>query len=345
MLAQHRQDHDGGLLQPQQVGQHRQSFVHLLAGEGVGHLKDHRVDDGDGHRVDVLAGDPAVLGVGADFADLRDQPVHQVPAQEDEVLGIRGVDFMAQSPKAAADPVHQVTLPLAGELDHLAPLLDDPGQFPHPGVALVGHDVVDENQAAVVGQVGQDLGHGVPLPFRSLEEVIVLDHHQGPLAHHGQGVHGLPQALGSEGLALKLVVVELLHSPGNELGLHLLQIIVPQIGLLPVEEIEGAQGPLGQVLFQLAVGRLGAAFFPLPLFCHLWFLPVLGIDRHRSLAVGAIDLNFPLLQPLQQLRRRVAVGVVAHGDHHRLRLKGREQGWASGVLGAVVAGDEDLPVG
>ena len=111
----------GGLPQAEQVGEDGKGLVRLPAGEGVGHLKDHRVDDGDGHGVNVLPGDPAALGIGADLFDLSDQAVHQVPAQEDEVLGVRRVNVVPQGPEAAADPVHQVPCLLAEEGD-LRPL-------------------------------------------------------------------------------------------------------------------------------------------------------------------------------------------------------------------------------
>ena len=167
---------------------------------------------------------------------------------------------MALGPEPAADPVHQVVLGLAGELDHLAVLLDGPRQLFHPGVALVGHCVVDEHQAAVVGQVGEQLSHQVPLGLGGLEEVIVLCHQQGPGAHHGQGVHGLRQLLGGEGLSRQQVVVEALHAGGDELGFHLVQVVVPEVGLLPVENVQGPQLSCGQVLFQLAVGLVGLFF-------------------------------------------------------------------------------------
>lgn len=211
---------------------------------------------GDGHGVDVLPGDPAALGIGADLLDLPDEAVHQVPAEEDEVLGVRRVNVVAQGPEAAADPVHQIPRPLAEEGNLLALLLNHPRQLLHPGVPLVLQGVVDEDQAAVVRQVLQDLGDRLPLPFRGLEEVIVRDHQEGALAHHGQGVHRLPQALGGEGLSRQAVVVEALHPPGDELGLHLLQVVVPEVGLLPVKDIQGPQGPLAEVLFQFSIGRL-----------------------------------------------------------------------------------------
>ena len=275
MLAQHGQDHDRLLPQLKKVPQGRKGLVHLPPPQGVGHLKDLRVDYGDGHRVDVLPGHPAVFRKGPDLADLGNEAVHQVSAEEDEVLGVRRVDLMPQGPEPAADPVDQVSLLLAGKLDHLALFLDGPRQLSHASVALVGHRVVDKDQAAILRQVRQDLRHGRALSLRGLEQVVVVDHDQGPGAHHGQGVHRLPQALGGQALAGEQMIVEALHAAGDELGLHLVQIVVPEIGLLPVENIQGADGPLGQVFLELPIDRLGGGLV-VSFRCHFRMSPLPG---------------------------------------------------------------------
>lgn len=64
------------------------------------------------------------------------------------------------------------------------------------------------------------------------------------------------RALGGEGFPRQAVVVEALHPRGDELGLHLVQIVVPEVGLLPVEEVEGPHRSLAEILFQFSVCRL-----------------------------------------------------------------------------------------
>ena len=246
--------------------EHGKGPVHFLSGEGIGHLEHHRVNDGDGHRVNVLPGDPAILGVRPDLSDLGNQAVHQVTAEEDQVLGVRRVNVVAQGPEPADNPVHQITLSLPDE-GHLRPFVpDNPGQFFHAGIPFVGHRVIDKDQTAVLRQIGENLGHGVPLGLGGFEEVIVADHHQGALAHHGQGIHRLRQLLGGEGLARQEMVVEALHPGGNQFGLHLVQIVVPEIGLLPMKDVQRAQGPLGKCLLELPVSLLPRIF--LIFFCH-----------------------------------------------------------------------------
>ena len=133
LLAQHGQQLDGGLLHVEEIPQHRGRLVKVAGGDGVGHLEHHRVQLRGGHGVDVLPGHPVVPGIGPDLADLGDQVVHQVAAQEDQVLGVLGADVVIQGPEPAGDPVDQVPLALAVE-GHHAPLLLQQGGQPGAGV-------------------------------------------------------------------------------------------------------------------------------------------------------------------------------------------------------------------
>ena len=121
----------------------------MPGGDGIGELKDHCVKLGGGHGVDIVPGHHPVLGIGPDLANLRDEAGHQVSALEDEITGKLGVDVMVQGPEAAADPVHQVPLVLAGERHHGAVALEGSGQL-GPGVGLVLDEVIDKDQAHIL---------------------------------------------------------------------------------------------------------------------------------------------------------------------------------------------------
>ena len=55
--------------------------------------------------------------------------------------------------------------------------------------------------------------------------------------------------------------VEFPHPPGEQQLLQPPQVVVPQIGLLPVEKIEPPRLSPGQILFQLLIsGRIGLLF-------------------------------------------------------------------------------------
>ena len=92
-------------LHVEQLPQHLRRLVEVPGGDGVGHLEHHRVQLGGGHGVDILPGHPVVGGVGTDFPDLGDQVVHQIAAQEDQVLGVLGADVVVHGLEAAGDPV------------------------------------------------------------------------------------------------------------------------------------------------------------------------------------------------------------------------------------------------
>ena len=192
-----------------------------------------------------------VGGVGTDFPDLGDQVVHQIAAQEDQVLGVLGADVVVHGLEAAGDPVHQIPLPLAVEGHHAPLLLEQGGQL-GAGVGLVLDEIVDKHQADVVGQLPEHRRQGFLVP---LVNIVVVDHDEGTLAHHGQAVHQLGQGFDVKLLSAEGVEVELLHSGGQELLFQLPQVEVPQVGLLPVKHVEGADAALLDVLFQLLVGR------------------------------------------------------------------------------------------
>jgi len=115
--------------------------------------------------------------------------------------------------------------------------------------------VVHEHQTHIVRQVAQQPDILLPVLLPRLEQVEVGHQDQGALRHHGQAVHQLGQGFDVKLLSTEGVEVELLHSGGQELLFQLPQVEVPQIGLLPVKHVEGADGALLDVLFQLLVGR------------------------------------------------------------------------------------------
>ena len=113
----------------------------------------------------------------------------------------------------AANPGIQVALLLGLKL-HRHPHFFD--QLPQPGIAvgLEGEQIVDENQADVVGQIlKQALQPATPLLI--FEQVIVVHHQHGPVVQHGEGVHTVGQSLQVQVLPLKHVEVKGLR-PGGQ---------------------------------------------------------------------------------------------------------------------------------
>ena len=128
----------GGLLEAQQIMEHGKGPVHFLSGEGIGHLEHHRVNDGDGHRVNVLPGDPAILGVRPIFPISEIRPFIRSPQ--------RKIRYWASAvsmswPKARNRRTIQSTRSLCPcrTKAHLRPFVpDNPGQFFHAGHPVVG---------------------------------------------------------------------------------------------------------------------------------------------------------------------------------------------------------------
>ena len=220
---------------------------------------------------------------------------------------------MVQGPEAAADPVHQVPLLLPGKLHGGALLLEGGGQL-GPGVGLILDEIVDEHQAYIVRQVGEQGRQGLLVPRRGLEQVIIVHQHHGPWAHHGQGVDLLGQPFGVAVPALHRVEVELLQPGGHQFGLHLAQIIVPEVGLLPVEHIQPADGPGGDILLELFVGGAVPALF----WRHI-LSPLAHRNGDGPLQVGAVDHAVRPVQPEQGPRRRVSISIIPHRDQSGLR--------------------------
>ena len=191
-------------------------------------------------------------GVCPHFLDLPDEVGHQVAAQKDHVQGQAGVDVLAQRPEPAAHPVHQVPLILADEVGHRAMLFDGGGQL-GPGVPLIVDEIIDKDHAHIVGQLRKQLDIALPVLLPALEQVEVghLDH--GPLPHHGQAVDGLLQGVGGHVLGLQLVKIKGPHAPGEQLLPQAAQVVVPEVSLLPMEDIQLPRVLVRQVLFQFLI--------------------------------------------------------------------------------------------
>ena len=144
---------------------------------------------------------------------------------------------MAGGLEAADDPVGQVPLLLAAELHHCPLFFEQSGQL-GPAVRLIGGQVVHEHQAAVLRQVSQYLQQLAALTFPTGEQVVVRDLHHRMPAHHGQAVHRLFQPFRGALLPLGGVQVEFLQPSGEQSFLQLPQVVLPEVGLLPVKHIE-----------------------------------------------------------------------------------------------------------
>ena len=201
------------------------------------------------------------LGIGPDLLDLPNEVGHQVATQEDQVQGQLGVDILPQRPEPPPHPVHQIPLVLADKVDHRSRLFDNGGKF-GPGIHFEGDQIKHKDETHVVGQLAEQLAVGLPILLTRLEEVKVGNLHQGTLRHHGQAVDGLLQGVGRHILGGDGVEVELFQPSGQNLLPEPPQVVVPQVGLLPVEKIELPRRARRQVLFQFLIsGRIGLCFW------------------------------------------------------------------------------------
>ena len=203
------------------------------------------------------------LGVGADLLDLRHEAGHQAAAGEHQVLRRAGVDVMSRCTEAAGDPVDQVALVLWLEPDLLR-LVRKRGINLFVGlVRLILHQIVDEDQAAVFRKIVQQGDEPRPLLLAELIEVAVRDDDERALGHHRHRLGHLRQLLHRQALARDAVEIELLKARGDELLLHLLEIILAQVALLAAENVDLAERAGRQVGLEFLIALSGCF-----LLCH-----------------------------------------------------------------------------
>ena len=107
----------------------------------------------------------------------------------------------------------------------------------HLAVALIGHEVIDENHRAVLRNIRDDLDERAARGHIELEDVQIRHRDERVLRHHGHGLHGLLQRLHRKPLAAETVVVELLEPRRDKRLAHLVEIALPQVRLLSVKYI------------------------------------------------------------------------------------------------------------
>ena len=247
--AQHRENHNRLGVHQKQVRKHLKRPAKAALGQRVGHLEDLRVQHRVGHRVDVRAGDVAAGGVKGDLVDFPAQPRHQPPAQKAEVFGQIVADVLAVVLEAAANPGVEVALGLGLEVDNHRLLLEQLAQL-CVAAGLVLQLVVDEHQTHIVRQIGEQVQQSVAAGL-VFEQIAVRHLHQRPLAHHGEGVHGLGEGPHVQILPGEAVQVEGLHALGDEGLAQRGQVVLPEVVLLAVEHIAASDGALVQVLLEL----------------------------------------------------------------------------------------------
>ena len=71
--------------------------------------------------------------------------LYQIPAEENEILGLGGADGLPQGLKAPVNPVGEIPLTLAAEVHHLSVIPDGGGQLFLTRIALKGEDVEDKH--------------------------------------------------------------------------------------------------------------------------------------------------------------------------------------------------------
>ena len=127
-----------------------------------------------------------------------------------------------------AHPVDQVAAFLDGELHTLDVFIHGGLELFHGGHRLIGQQVIDKHQAAVIREVGEQSDQFLPLILPLLVDVKVRHHHQRPLRHHGQSLHHLGKSLDCQVLSIQAVIVEGLKASGHQLFPQLLQVVLPR---------------------------------------------------------------------------------------------------------------------
>ena len=101
---------------------------------------------------------PISLLIGCDLVDLPGERGHEAVGAENEVLAQIVRDHLVVCTEMPRDPRAQIALRLLAEREDLRVLADGGGELFHRAVDLELHRVVDEQHAAVVGQVGENGG-------------------------------------------------------------------------------------------------------------------------------------------------------------------------------------------
>ena len=135
---------------------------------------------------------------------------HQRAAGEEQVVGRGRVDVVAVGGEAALDPAQQQLAVLLAELHLAHMLIERRDELFHLAVALIGHEVIDENHRAVLRNIRDDLDERAARGHIELEDVQIRHRDERVLRHHGHGLHGLLQRLHRKPLAAETVVVDCL---------------------------------------------------------------------------------------------------------------------------------------
>ena len=130
----------------------------ILLDDGVADIEGLGAERRDDDRVDGPARDGRALLVGGDLVDLPGERGHEAVGAENEVLAQLVRDHLVVGTEMPRDPRAQIALRLLAEREDLRVLADGGSELFHRAVDLELYRVVDEQHAAVVGQVGENGG-------------------------------------------------------------------------------------------------------------------------------------------------------------------------------------------
>ena len=128
---------------------------------------------------------------------------------------------------------------------------------------LILNEIIHKHEAAVRRKVIEQRDERRALLLGELEEVTVRYHDERALGHHRHRLGHLRQLLHRQALARDAVEIELLKARGDELLLHLLEIILAQVALLAAENVDLAERAGRQVGLEFLIALSGCF-----LLCH-----------------------------------------------------------------------------
>ena len=237
----------------------------IPAAQGVRHAEGVRLGDVVSHGVDVRKGHRLPGGVVGHLFDLRDQGIHPLAGQEDEVFRLPAAHGFPQGGKAPDDPFAQNVILLRGKVYAPAQLLD--GLDGSPAAIQLIFRAHCKGHRAACRDVRQDGLEALPprrpgtwLKSKSRISTRLCS------AKKGRAFTASSRRESSTAGAPEDAVVELLRARLHAALPEPLQEVLQEVVLLPVEKIQPLRPLFGQVRpgLAVAVGLLGFFCFPLP---------------------------------------------------------------------------------
>ena len=185
MSAHSTQNCNWFLLHFQEGLQFQQCLAVFAHSQQIRHLKYHSIQHRLRDGIDIAFDNGIGPGIGCNFRDLPLKSRHGSAGDVNEVGTEIGADFLAVAGKMPCHPGDQIPLALLGELHNGAIFTDGIPKFFEPLIRLPFHHFVSEYHGAVVGHIGENLDHLLPVALVHLEKIDLVHLDEGPLRHHG----------------------------------------------------------------------------------------------------------------------------------------------------------------